>query len=93
VQESFRRLSEWQSARAAARAAFHGDLIAVEWMLRRQLNMHLATHVCAAAAAGGQLQALQLAWDLGCPCNSPDDATCSAAAYGGHLEVLKWARQ
>ncbi|GBF92779.1 hypothetical protein Rsub_05398 [Raphidocelis subcapitata] len=44
---------------------------------------------CDAAAAGGQLEALQCALALGCPW---DERTCSRAAGGGHLAVLQWAR-
>jgi hypothetical protein len=89
LQEAWPRLGESQRARAAARAAFHGDLAVLQWVVPRLAQIYHRVAVCEAAAAGGQLDALQCALELGCPW-SP--STCSAAARHGHLAVLQWAR-
>ncbi|GBF89979.1 hypothetical protein Rsub_02685 [Raphidocelis subcapitata] len=91
LQEAWPQLQGRQRTRAAGRAAFHGDLAVLSWALLRPLDlaMHAAQGVCEAAAAGGQLEALECARALGCPW---DGWTCKAAAKSGQLAVLQWAR-
>ena len=94
LQEAWPQLEQRQRVRAAERAAFHGDLDAMRWSLLRRRDYFVA--YCAAAAAGGQLEALQCvrvrgcAWQLKVP--NWDVSTSVAAASGGHLAVLQWGR-
>jgi hypothetical protein len=67
------------------RALAHGDVGAAETFSMQTWNLSL----CASAARGGQLLALQWLRDRGC---AWDAGTCWAAALGGHLAVLQWAR-
>ena len=93
LQEAWPELGIQQRARATARAAFHGDLATLRWALPQLDDGDL----CCAAAAGGQLEALQYMRALGCawsrfiPWGFDRDA-CQAAAQGGHLAVLQWVR-
>jgi hypothetical protein len=89
LQEAWPQLDGLQRKRAAIRAAFHGDLAVLRWAMPRLANTYGMKAVCEAAAAGGQLDALQCALELGCPWNL---STCTAAARAGHLAVLQWAR-
>ncbi|GBF96372.1 hypothetical protein Rsub_09171 [Raphidocelis subcapitata] len=89
LQEAWPQLGERQRTHAAARAALHGDLAAVRWALLRLPQADAAASVCEAAAASGQLEALQCALALGCPW---DKQICRAAADWGRLAVLQWAR-
>ena len=88
LHEAWPRLGQRRRARAAAHAAFHGDLATLRWALPRLLVERCGHAICPAAAAGGQLAALQCARALGWPW----DCACSAAARRGHLAVLQWAR-
>ena len=96
VQEAWPRLEERRRTRVVARAAFHGDLAVLTWALPGR--EHTRALYSVAAAAGGQLEALQYARSLGCPWLSPwpvrrwDKSVCTAAALHGHLAVLQWAR-
>jgi hypothetical protein len=85
LQRAWWRLRGRQRTRAAARAAFHGDLAVLRWALAKLSAT--GAHYCDAAAAGGQLEALQYVRTLGYPW---DAWSCSAAAAGGHLAVLQW---
>ena len=87
LRQAWPRLTEDQRRHAAVRAAFHGDLAVLRWALP-QLDITYWS-CCYAAAAGGQLAALQYARALGC---SWDEWICRAAAGGGHMAVLQWAR-
>jgi hypothetical protein len=78
------------------RAVAHGDVSAAEWFrvgrasskVGRSRYFHES--LCASAARGGHLEALQWLRDRGCQW---DSWTCAAeAARGGHLAVLQWAR-
>jgi hypothetical protein len=89
LQEAWPQLPERNRVRAASRAAFHGEVAALRWALPRLADLGAAKAVCEAAAATGQLEALQCARELGCPW---DERTCRLAARGGHLAVLQWAR-
>ncbi|GBF90358.1 hypothetical protein Rsub_02464 [Raphidocelis subcapitata] len=90
LQEAWPRLTQEQQTNAAARAAFHGDLATLRWALRALPQRDDAGALyCEAAAAGGQLEALQCARALGCEWRK---TTCEAAAAGGHLAVLQWTR-
>jgi hypothetical protein len=89
LQEAWPQLRNRQRVRVTARAAFHGDLAVLQWAVPRLADTYVRVAVCEGAAAGGLLDALQCALELGCPWSS---FTCSAAAGGGHLAVLRWAR-
>ncbi|GBF93557.1 hypothetical protein Rsub_06277 [Raphidocelis subcapitata] len=89
LQEAWPQLTEQQRKLAAARAAFHGDLAALRWALLLLHRDNDGTRYCAAAAAGGQLEALQFARLLGYEWSV---STCVEAAHSGHLTVLQWAR-
>ena len=96
LQEAWPQLEASQRMRAVARAAFHGDLTTLRWALPQQGND--GALYCAAAAAGGQLKALQFTRRLDCAweVEDPDWPWAKnagvAAASGGHLAVLQWAR-
>ena len=84
LQEEWPRLEEWQRAVAASRGAFHGDLAVLASVVQVR-RLRPTVRMCKAAAAGGQLVALQVARALGCRW---DEWTCYKAARGGHLAVL-----
>jgi hypothetical protein len=88
LQEAWPQLRQEERKHAALRAAFHGNVAALRWSMRR-LDPHALCHICDAAAAGGQLEALEYARAVGCPWSY---YTCTAAARAGHLAVLQWAR-
>jgi hypothetical protein len=91
LREAWPGLTRQQKDAAAARAARGGAGPLLQFMLcDGGYDSHGRPALCAAAAAGGHLAALQLAWQLGCPW---DIWTCRFAAAGGHLAVLQWARQ
>ncbi|KAI8468980.1 MAG: hypothetical protein J3K34DRAFT_470311 [Monoraphidium minutum] len=73
-----------------ARAAWHGDAAMLEWArgVMRGSEQCWGRRVCAMAAGGGALAALQWlrAWRRRCPW---DRWTGMAAAAGGHLHVLQ----
>ncbi|GBF88232.1 hypothetical protein Rsub_00944 [Raphidocelis subcapitata] len=85
LQEAWPALTGEQQALAAERAAFHGDVAALGWVLPRLARRSRC--ICEAAAAGGQLEALQCARQHGCPWG----ATSARAAMSGQLAVLQWA--
>ncbi|GBF94231.1 hypothetical protein Rsub_06501 [Raphidocelis subcapitata] len=90
LQEAWPQLAAEQRVCAAVRAAAHGDVPALGWALPRLPENHGRERcICEAAAAGGQLEALQCALALGCYW---DAATGREAAANGHLAVLQWAR-
>jgi hypothetical protein len=98
LQEAWPRLKRWQRDRAVHRAAYHGDLAMLRWALPQRGDGDGGSF-CVAAAAGGQLEALRCAGELGCAWQwdlclaSWDRRTCAVAASGGgHLAVLQWAR-
>ncbi|GBF89602.1 hypothetical protein Rsub_02320 [Raphidocelis subcapitata] len=96
LQEAWPQLTDAQRHGATVHAAFRGDLAALEWAVAKMPcpgmphpGILLAGEVCAAAAAGGQLEALQCAHTLGSPW---DSRTCWRAAQAGYLAMLRWAR-
>ena len=98
-QKAWPALTAEQSGHLVCRAARHGDVSALRWMLKQPrkqrqkfvlgLDPQSANiSACDAAAAGGQLEALQLLLPL-CGLSS---GVCAAAAASGHLTVLQWLR-
>ena len=80
------------------RAARHGDVSALRWIWQQQRKQPFRvvgdpqfSAMCMAAAAGGQLEALQLLRALRPPYGLRS-VVCTAAAQGGHLAVLQWLR-
>jgi hypothetical protein len=88
LQEAWPQLRDCDRFVAVLRAAFHGDSAALTWALPQSPKSNRA-HECMAAAAGGQLEALQCVLALGFPL--PEDI-CDMAVKGGHLAVLQWLR-
>ena len=82
-------LSDEQKRRFQLRAAAHGDVVAATSFGAIGDGAKFDICLCAAAALGGQLEALQ--WLHANSCEW-DASTCSCAALGGHLAVLQWAR-
>ena len=82
------QLSDDEKRRFQLRAIAHGDVAAVGWLGVGDDYLH-HTLLCAFAALGGQLEALQWLRATGC---AWDAWTCSAAAAGGNPAVLQWAR-
>ena len=83
------QLSDDQKRHFQLRALFYGDVAAAAWSGVEKGDAQQQRQMCASAARGGQLQALQWLRDHGCDW---DAWTCSSAAHGGHLAVLQWAR-
>ena len=98
-QKAWPALTKEQRVRWFFRAARHGDVRALRWMWLQQrkqppcvlLDPRKGAWACAAAAAGGHLEALQLLRALRPPGDFSSDV-CAAAAQGGHLTVLQWLR-
>jgi hypothetical protein len=96
LQEAWPELRDEQRKCAAARAAFHGDLATLRWALPQRDDD--GALFCIAAAAGGQLEALQYTRALGCAWHSESPHwrwgrnACQAAARTGQLAVLQWLR-
>ncbi|GBF87708.1 hypothetical protein Rsub_00419 [Raphidocelis subcapitata] len=93
LQEAWPQLTPAQRLRAAARAAALGDAESLSWALaaaRPDDDGELARGplICAAAAAGGHLEALKAARAAGCAWT--DDVTTNAAR-GSHALLLHWA--
>jgi hypothetical protein len=92
LREAWPQLEEQQRSLAATRAAFHGDLEVLRWRLPQRSDDGVL--YCLAAAAGGQLEALEYARTVGCawePESSdwPWEVDASeVAALNGHLAVL-----
>ncbi|GBF88233.1 hypothetical protein Rsub_00945 [Raphidocelis subcapitata] len=79
LQEAWPALTGEQQALAAERAAFHGDVAALGWVLPRLARRSRC--ICEAAAAGGQLEALQCARQHGCPGGSPARGRRGSASW------------
>lgn len=79
-----------QRGRLEQRAAFHGLLEQLQWMIAQpnRAGAVRGAKLCTLAAKGGHLAVLQWARWQGCPW---DETTCQGAAEGGHLAVLQWA--
>ena len=82
LQEAWPRLQPYRRLFVVSRAAFHGHLAVLQWALPQLANTGDRAYACMAAAAGGQLEALQWVHALGC---SLPWQTCDVAAKGGHL--------
>jgi len=70
-------------------AASYGRLDILEWAHQRGYSHAYCEDTATCAAKHGQLAALILLKDHGCPW---DEYTCFHAAKGGHLNILQWAR-
>lgn len=95
LQEAWPRLGTTRREFAAERAAFRGDAAALRWALEHTDPWHgpaAFRRVCAAAADGGQVEALQCAQAYGCPWDAGHSNCCTSAAARGDLPMLQWAR-
>ena len=60
----------------------------LKWSDDRIEEETMPIYACNEAAKSGNLEALKLVRENGCPWN---ETICARAARGGHLDVLKWA--